>query len=69
MNLFGYRRNLPQNNQTIYKFFVILRTKLKGIRDSLISEFHEDPSIFTDPDPFGKKCTNPDPDPSNPDKK
>ena len=40
-NLFGYKRNLPQNNQKIYKFFVILRTKSRKFRD-----FHKNP---TDP--------------------
>ena len=26
----------------------------------------KDPSIFMDPDPFGQKSTDPDPDPRNP---
>ena len=57
---FDYKRNLPRNNQKIYKFFVILRTKSKKNRD-----FHKNP---TDPDSFGQKSTDPDQDqdPRNP---
>ena len=61
-DLFGYKRNLPQNNK-ILQFFVILRTKSRKFCD-----IYNNP-MDTDTDPFGQKSTDPDPDPHNPDEK
>ena len=52
-NSYGYKRNLPQNNQKNFKIFVIVMQKSKISHD-----FHKNP---TDPDPFSQKSKDPDP--------
>ena len=59
-NLYGYKRNLTQNYQNLYKFYVILKIKSKKFVIFIRILY----TRGTDPDPFGQKST--DPDPGNP---
>ena len=72
-DLLGYKRNLPQNNQ---KTAIFCNSENEIEKISWFSwksyatgeriRIFKDPSIFTDPDPFGQNSTDLDPDPNNP---
>ena len=60
---FGYKRNMPENDQ---KFTNFLYFRERNLKNFVI--FIEILRIWgTDPDPFGQKSTDSDPDPRNPD--